>query len=134
MVATENITCLIFSPSAPSNFAGRGAQAILTETVPNATAEIRPTTGQIINLDISDYVPQKVAAMAAHRTQFSLDPEMLPLSIMRELFGQEHFIQAFPPVLPASDELYNNWLAARTNSTNHRRRESTLSGFIPLAM
>ncbi|MCB0210898.1 MAG: cyclic nucleotide-binding domain-containing protein, partial [Anaerolineae bacterium] len=134
VVATEDITCLIFSPHVPSNFAGRGAQANLTETTPSATAGVRPAASQIINLDISDYVPQKVAAMAAHRTQFSLDPEMLPLSITRELFGQEHFVQAFPPILPASDELYNGWLAARTKPANHRRRESTSSGSIPVAI
>ncbi|MCB0181309.1 MAG: PIG-L family deacetylase [Anaerolineae bacterium] len=134
VVATENVTCLVFSASAPSNFAGRGTDATLTETAPMLSSEVRPASRQTISLDISDYVPQKIAAMAAHRTQFSLDPEMLPLPIMREIFGQEHFIQAFPPVLPVPDKVSNRRPVVRTKSTLFTRRQTTSSGFIPVAM
>ena len=108
--------------------------ATLTETAPMLSSEVRPASRQTISLDISDYVPQKIAAMAAHRTQFSLDPEMLPLPIMREIFGQEHFIQAFPPVLPVPDKVSNRRPVVRTKSTLFTRRQTTSSGFIPVAM
>ncbi|HUS13792.1 MAG TPA: PIG-L family deacetylase [Chloroflexia bacterium] len=96
VIAAESTTCLIFSPGKPSNFAGRGEDAHLVDGAPidgPLTIDAGPATTCI---DVSDFVRQKVEAMAAHRSQFALDPDMLPLSIMQELFGREYFIRVYP--------------------------------------
>jgi hypothetical protein len=53
---------------------------------------------------VTDYVPQKVAAMAAHRTSFPIEPDIRPLSVLRELFGQEYFVRFNPPAQPVKME------------------------------
>jgi hypothetical protein len=104
VVAVENVTCLVFSPSAPSNFAGRGDGANLTDGPVDFSGETSIFPDETINLDVTDYVPQKVAAMAAHRTQFPIEPDTLPLLVLRELFGQEYFVRFNPPAHPMTDE------------------------------
>ena len=89
------MTCLVFSPEASSNFAGRGAEAHLKE---ESAVETDLLSGDALDIDVSEYVAQKVAAMAAHRTQFSFEEGMLPLSILRELLGQEYFVRVPLPV------------------------------------
>ncbi len=104
VVAVENVTCLVFSPSAPSNFAGRGDGANLTDGPVDFAGEASIFPDETINLDVTDYVPQKVAAMAAHRTQFPIEPDTLPLSVLRELFGQEYFVRFSSSVEPVTME------------------------------
>jgi LmbE family N-acetylglucosaminyl deacetylase len=98
VVAAEDVTCLVFSPNAPTNFAGRGAGAQVTNVTAGTFGEGQVFTDEIISVDVTEYVPQKVAALAAHRTQFPLEPDMLPLSILREMFGHEYFVRVQPPV------------------------------------
>jgi hypothetical protein len=62
------------------------------QTVPSHPASLRATTC----LDISAYVRQKLAAIAAHRTQCPITPTLLPESIVQELFAHEYFIQVVP--------------------------------------
>jgi LmbE family N-acetylglucosaminyl deacetylase len=96
VVAADNVTCLVFSPEQPLLFAGRGAGATLTaagsgegqKTADNATTCI----------DVSDYVDRKVAAVAAYRTQYPIDPSMFPASMFHEMFGKEYFVRVFPPM------------------------------------
>jgi len=98
VVAVENTTCLVFSSESPLAFAGRGAEA-------HITGEDNPSTGEIganhtpvtTYIDVSDYVEQKVAAMAAHRTQYPITPDMFPMSIIREMLGREYFVRVLPP-------------------------------------
>jgi hypothetical protein len=98
VVAVEDVTCLVFSPNAPTNFAGRGAGAQATNAIADTLGEGQAFPDEIISVDVTEYVPQKVAALAAHRTQFPLEPNMLPLSILREMFGHEYFVQVQLPV------------------------------------
>ncbi len=98
VVALEDVTCLVFSPDAPSNFAGRGVGAQLTGDAAGPVAAAQPFPPETTTINVADYVPQKVAAMAAHRTQFPLEPDMLPMSILRELFGREYFVRVHPPI------------------------------------
>jgi hypothetical protein len=41
-------------------------------------------------------VAHKIAATAAHRTQYPIDPTMFPERILQEMFGVEYFIQVLP--------------------------------------
>lgn len=116
VVAIENITCLVFAPEEPSNFAGRGAEAELTDAPIGEWAGQQDYGKATTCIDVSDYVGQKVAAMAAHRTQFSLDPGLFPLEMFRDLFGQEYFVRVYPPpeletsLFTMSDVLYSRRL------------------------
>jgi LmbE family N-acetylglucosaminyl deacetylase len=47
-------------------------------------------------IDVSKFVGHKIRAMAAHRSQYPIDPEMFPDAILREMFGVEYFIQVLP--------------------------------------
>ena len=98
VVVTEDAACLVFSPEASSNFAGRGAEARLRDASTNRLSEQQPDYGNATTcIDVSDYVQQKMAAMAAHKTQFSVKQDMFPLEMLRDLFGQEYFVRVFPP-------------------------------------
>ena len=96
VIAVESTTCLVFSPGKPSNFAGRGEEAHLVDGATLSEQLTADAGAATTCIDVGDFVRQKVEAMAAHRSQFALDPDMLPLSIMKELFGREYFIRVYP--------------------------------------
>jgi hypothetical protein len=35
--------------------------------------------------------------MAAHRTQYPIEPDMFPMAILREMLGREYFVRIQPP-------------------------------------
>ena len=43
-------------------------------------------------IKVDPYLRQKVEAIAAHRSQFPIQPDLLPLSILQALMGQEYFV------------------------------------------
>lgn len=93
VVAVEDVTCLVLAPGAPSAFAGRGASAQHLKTGVVESESMEGTAGALVPVDVSAYVPQKVAAVAAHRTQYPITPDMLPLPLLQELFGMEYFVR-----------------------------------------
>lgn|SRR5574341_80061 len=98
VVAAENTTCLVFSPESPLAFAGRGAEANLTGgDDPSADATAANRSPVTTCIDVSDYVEQKVAAMAAHRSQYPITPDLFPPDILREMLGREYFVRVLPP-------------------------------------
>jgi LmbE family N-acetylglucosaminyl deacetylase len=50
------------------------------------------TRNMAIAIDVGPYLQQKLAAIAAHRSQYSIQPDMLPLAIFQQLLGQEYFV------------------------------------------
>jgi LmbE family N-acetylglucosaminyl deacetylase len=96
VVAVESTTCLVFSPSQPTNFAGRGEDAMLIGEMPGAVENLEQIGAATTRIDVREHIGQKLQAMAAHRSQFVFDPELLPLSILQELFGQEYFVCVYP--------------------------------------
>jgi len=93
VIAREGVTCLVFAPGTPTAFAGRGVEGqYAVQTAPTHPESLQATTC----IDISAYVPQKLAAIAAHRTQCPITPTMFPESIVQELFAQEYFIRVVP--------------------------------------
>lgn len=96
VVAVESTTCLVFSPSQPTNFAGRGEDAVLVGEMPGAAKDLEESGVATTRIDVSEHIGRKLQAMAAHRSQFVFDPDMLPLSILQELFGHEHFVRVYP--------------------------------------
>jgi DNA-binding response OmpR family regulator len=93
VIAREGVTCLVFAPGVPTAFAGRGVEGqYAVQTVPVYPESLRATTC----IDISTYVRQKLAAIAAHRTQCPIIPTMFPEIIVQELFAHEYFIRVVP--------------------------------------
>ena len=92
VVAAENTTCLVFSSHAPTTFQGRGEDAHLTELTSPHGQDEGHTLKTVIDIDTGRYLLQKIAAIAAHRSQYPFQPDMLPFSIFRELMGREYFV------------------------------------------
>jgi LmbE family N-acetylglucosaminyl deacetylase len=103
VVAHENTTCLIFSPGAPTNFAGRGKSG--QYSVAENTGGTRVANAATTRIDISDFVECKVAALSQHRTQYPIQPNMFPLPMLKELLGTEYFVQAYPLTAAATELL-----------------------------
>jgi LmbE family N-acetylglucosaminyl deacetylase len=97
VVAVSSVTCLVFAPGEPTAFAGRGATASqdldITTTDTDGVAMHSEVTTVI---DVAAYVERKIAAIAAHRTQYPIDPTMLPLMILQEMMGREYFVRVAP--------------------------------------
>jgi LmbE family N-acetylglucosaminyl deacetylase len=47
-------------------------------------------------IDVNSYVDRKIAAVAAHRIQYPIAPDMLPLPMLQELMGREYFVRVLP--------------------------------------
>jgi len=56
-------------------------------------------------IDVSDYVSQKVAAIAAYHTQCPMTPDLLPEVILRDMFAHEYFVRIHPNI-ELETELY----------------------------
>lgn len=120
VVAADGLTCLVLSPAAPTLFAGRGEGARLTGPAPGwpepaGTGAPEPASkaGRVTDaaadiatarLDVTGHIEAKVGALCAYRSQFPLEHDMFPGFLLKELFGQEYFIQVLPP-RPAETEL-----------------------------
>jgi LmbE family N-acetylglucosaminyl deacetylase len=91
VVALDTVTCLVLSHQAPTAFAGRGEDAPLGGVTMGVTEGDGGEQDGLIRMDISAHLDHKVAALAAHRTQFAIEPEMLPLTPVWQLLSQEYF-------------------------------------------
>ena len=47
-------------------------------------------------VDVRAVVDRKVAALAAHRTQYPIEPDMFPTWLLEEMMGQEWFVRVQP--------------------------------------
>ncbi|HZC08129.1 MAG TPA: PIG-L family deacetylase [Ktedonobacterales bacterium] len=89
LVAVDTVTCLTLSNQTPTAFDGRGEDVRQGETPHDASEEERDG---LIRLDIASCLDRKVAALAAHRTQFAITPEMRALAPLWRLMGREYFM------------------------------------------
>ncbi len=102
VVATEAVTCLVLSAETPTAFAGRGAEARLTEATVGVVGEEHSLEGPVC-IDVADRLDQKLAALAEHRTQYPIRPEHFPPALLHDLFGRECFVAVPVPVTRAED-------------------------------
>lgn len=91
VVATDTVTCLVLSSEAPTAFAGRGGEARLGGVALGESEGDESEGDDLIGVDVSAHVGRKVAALAAHRTQFSIDLAMFPSMLLCELLDSEYF-------------------------------------------
>ncbi|MGH2515508.1 MAG: PIG-L family deacetylase [Ktedonobacterales bacterium] len=93
VVATDTTTCLVLSAQTPTLFDGRGTEAHLGgipiggDEGGNGEWE----RDRLIRVDVSACLDHKIAALAAHRTQFAIEPAMFPATYVWELMGREYF-------------------------------------------
>ena len=98
VIAEQNVTCLVLSPEAPTAFLGRGEDAPLPPLphLSGSTGGEEQDMEQVLKdttcIKVDPYLRQKVEAIAAHRSQFPIQPDLLPLSILQALMGQEYFV------------------------------------------
>jgi LmbE family N-acetylglucosaminyl deacetylase len=95
VVAREDATCLVLSPERPSSSAGRGpgigGSVAMMPTVPEPDG----TGGErCFAVDVQATLDRKVAALAAHRTQYALGANLLPRTLLESLLATEHFTVA----------------------------------------
>jgi LmbE family N-acetylglucosaminyl deacetylase len=95
VVAAQSLTCLVFSPTAPTKFDGRGEGARVTSlrgNEPSARSGDDRFDPAIVELDVSDQITAKVEALCAYRSQFPVEPDMFPDFLLQEIFGREYFV------------------------------------------
>ena len=96
VVAAESVTCLVFSPEAPTAYLGRGEDAHLTSSTNFAEQDQEQVMAEVTCIDVGPYLQHKIEAIAAHRSQFPIQPHLLPHTILQELMGQEYFVRVSP--------------------------------------
>jgi len=97
VIAEQNVTCLVLSPEAPTAFLARGEDAPLPPLPPlpnlsGSTVGEEQALKDTTCIKVDPYLRQKVEAIAAHRSQFPIQPDLLPLAILQALMGQEYFV------------------------------------------
>jgi CRP-like cAMP-binding protein len=95
VIARDAVTCLVLAAEKPSQSAGRGEGAIVRPTEPaQSAAHIDVTPGRGVEVDVRPALHHKVAALAAHRSQYAFEPDLLPCSMLERLLGREYFVVA----------------------------------------
>jgi LmbE family N-acetylglucosaminyl deacetylase len=100
VIAEQDVTCLVLAPERPSRAAGRGAGAAVTSATEPRGEEATPLSADSedgFSVDVSAVLDRKVAALAAHRSQYAMEPDLLPRSMLEPLLGTEHFVVAAIP-------------------------------------
>jgi LmbE family N-acetylglucosaminyl deacetylase len=85
----------VLSPAPPVPFEPRGT-ATSTSGTPSPEQPDGPDDLATTRIDVSPYVDQKVAAIAAQRTQFPIRPDLFPRSMLQEMLGREYFVRIRP--------------------------------------
>jgi hypothetical protein len=95
VIARDAVTCLVLAPERPSGSAGRGEGAVRNLPAwmrPEVVAD--PATEDCLIVNVRATLDRKVAALAAHRSQYALEPDLLPPSMLERLLGTERFVVA----------------------------------------
>ncbi len=99
VIARDDVTCLVLAPGAPDRSAGRGSGATTAAHLdPTPTVAPVPRSEGVFTIDIRPMLERKVSALAAHRSQYALDPDLFPTPMLERLLGTEHFtVVRIPP-------------------------------------
>ena len=97
VIARDDVTCLVLAPAQQNDrIAGRGPGAAVNlpaGSAPAASTDRAHAEGGF-SIDVTPALDRKVAALAAHRSQYAMDPDLLPRSMLERLLGTEHFVVA----------------------------------------
>ena len=103
VITADSVTCLVLSPHEHTAFASRGTSVPGKEIWPAGAIQGEVAGETTTAIDVSQYVERKIAAVAAHRTQFPIRPDMFPLSLLTEMMGREYFLRPYPPGEPETE-------------------------------
>ena len=95
VIAADSVTCLVFSLARPTPFEARGAGTAASKDRFQIQGD-RLVEGATTRIDVAGYVNNKVAAIAAHRTQYPIKTDMFPKEMLAEMFGAEYFQRVLP--------------------------------------
>lgn len=90
VIADDTITCLTLASQAPTAFDGRGESAGQADAT-RAMHEANRETSGLLCMDVEGVLERKVAALAAHRSQFAIEQELLALAPVWQLMRREYF-------------------------------------------
>ncbi|MGI8880290.1 MAG: PIG-L family deacetylase [Jatrophihabitans sp.] len=95
VIARDDVTCFVLAPRGRDLSAGRGVSAISS---PATSPQPRPaplTVGENeFAIDVHSALDRKIAALvAAHRSQYALDAELLSGQVLGPLLGTEPFTE-----------------------------------------
>ena len=100
IIARDDVTCFVLAPRGRDLSAGRGTTAVVappertTPPVPppiGSTAPDGTAAEHHVRLP-PDALDRKIGALVAHRSQYALDPDLLPREVLGPLLGTEHFV------------------------------------------
>jgi LmbE family N-acetylglucosaminyl deacetylase len=96
VIARSAVTSLVLARQRPAVSAGRGANAV---DVPDPAGPPSVADGleDCIVVNVRPVLQQKVAALSAHRSQYALEPHLLPPAVVDRLLGLERFVVAGLP-------------------------------------
>ncbi len=119
VVAVESTTCLVLSEPDPA--------------MP-ATGVARRAPAPLVCCDASAWIDQKMLALAAHRSQFPIRPEMFPRSLLLELFGREYFMPATATKRASNGDLGQAVEPSRASRANPYAKDGVAPMFPGLSM
>lgn len=90
VVARDSVTCFVLSPAEASLSAGRGENSPLDRFI-DANVDPVSDVDQYVAVDVRGVVRQKIDALACHRSQYAIEPDYFPDSLLEGLFGVEYF-------------------------------------------
>lgn len=102
VVASDTVTCLTLSAQAPTAFDGRGAVAGDEASQREVARDEDAALSDLLCVDVAASLERKVAALAAHRSQFAIAPEMLALAPIWQVMSREYFEPVIFSALPAA--------------------------------
>jgi len=95
VIARDDVTCLVLAPTQQNDrVAGRGPLAVVERSATSTTSTDRAAVDDGFSIDVTPALDRKVAALAAHRSQYAMEPDLLPRSLLERLLGTEHFVVA----------------------------------------
>lgn len=111
VVAADTVTCLTLANQAPTAFDGRGESAGQSDAA-HATRDTASETSGLLCMDVAAVLERKVAALAAHRSQFAIAPELLALAPVWQLMCREYLEPVvFGAPASAAHARREDWLA-----------------------
>ena len=95
VIARDDVTCLVLAPTQQNDrVAGRGPLAVVERSATSTASTDRADVDDGFSIDVTPALDRKVAALAAHRSQYAMEPDLLPRSLLERLLGTEHFVVA----------------------------------------
>jgi LmbE family N-acetylglucosaminyl deacetylase len=99
VAATDNVTCLVLSPSHATKYDGRGVGSRQFATAPTDGEPDPDQDVATLRVDVREHLDKKLLALAAHRSQYPIDVDAFPRSMLEEMYGVEYFLRVPPEAL-----------------------------------